>query len=250
MSEIAAPLHMVQATLDSRALFRLPAILRVSRHRTDPGYLCHCLVKSLFGDRAPTPFHISNTAGRWVTVLGYSKDDANTLRELARATALPDAFQVVDWDGWASKAMPEQWSGGRTLAFDLRACPVVRKASAGPKHRAGAEVDVFLSACWEAGSPDVPVNREQVYRTWLAQQFQRHGGAKLLEMRMNAFKRTPLMRRTQGEKRSGRLCERPDAHLSGVLEVTDGDAFGHLLARGIGRHRAFGYGMLLLHNRV
>jgi CRISPR system Cascade subunit CasE len=34
--------------------------------------------------------------------------------------------------------------------------------------------------------------------------------------------------------------------MTGILEVTGGEAFARLLARGVGRHRAFGFGMLLL----
>jgi len=40
--------------------------------------------------------------------------------------------------------------------------------------------------------------------------------------------------------------ERPQALLKGVLTVKESNTFNRLLARGIGRHRAFGYGMLLL----
>ena len=36
------------------------------------------------------------------------------------------------------------------------------------------------------------------------------------------------------------------AVLAGTLTVRDPQAFATLLARGVGRHRAFGYGMLLL----
>ncbi|MFG1332515.1 type I-E CRISPR-associated protein Cas6/Cse3/CasE [Xanthobacter autotrophicus] len=36
------------------------------------------------------------------------------------------------------------------------------------------------------------------------------------------------------------------AVLVGTLTVRDAQAFAALLARGVGRHRAFGYGMLLL----
>jgi CRISPR system Cascade subunit CasE len=38
----------------------------------------------------------------------------------------------------------------------------------------------------------------------------------------------------------------PDAVFTGVLQVLDTTAFAALVARGIGRHRAFGYGMVLL----
>ena len=38
----------------------------------------------------------------------------------------------------------------------------------------------------------------------------------------------------------------PDAWLRGHLEIRDGEAFSALLQRGVGRHRAFGYGCLLI----
>ena len=47
-------------------------------------------------------------------------------------------------------------------------------------------------------------------------------------------------------KRHARYSEGPDAVMRGVLTITDPDAFSSLLASGIGRHRAYGYGMLLL----
>ncbi|GHE81823.1 hypothetical protein GCM10019059_44550 [Camelimonas fluminis] len=46
--------------------------------------------------------------------------------------------------------------------------------------------------------------------------------------------------------RKGRRIEGPDATFHGSLVVTDPEAFTILLARGVGRHRAYGYGMLLL----
>jgi CRISPR system Cascade subunit CasE len=51
--------------------------------------------------------------------------------------------------------------------------------------------------------------------------------------------------RRRGREDAGRI-ERPNAVLEGTLTVGDPDAFARLLARGIGRHRAFGFGMLLL----
>ena len=40
--------------------------------------------------------------------------------------------------------------------------------------------------------------------------------------------------------------EGPDATVHGTMTVTDPTAFARLLAHGVGRHRAYGYGMLLL----
>ena len=58
---------------------------------------------------------------------------------------------------------------------------------------------------------------------------------------MQLFQRTRAVR-----KRQSRYSEGPDALMRGVLTVTDGQAFAELLARGVGRHRTYGYGMLLL----
>ena len=49
-----------------------------------------------------------------------------------------------------------------------------------------------------------------------------------------------------GQNRSHRGVERPDALFTGEITVADPEAFCRLLARGVGRHRAFGFGMLLL----
>jgi CRISPR system Cascade subunit CasE len=47
-------------------------------------------------------------------------------------------------------------------------------------------------------------------------------------------------------QRGGRRIEGPDAVVHGTLTITDPTAFAALLARGVGRHRSYGYGMLLL----
>ena len=44
----------------------------------------------------------------------------------------------------------------------------------------------------------------------------------------------------------GKLSGSFNGTVEGTLTVGDPDAFSRLLARGIGRHRAFGFGMLLL----
>ena len=56
-----------------------------------------------------------------------------------------------------------------------------------------------------------------------------------------------LLRRTQGERRTARpRLRKPDVTMQGALTVRDPPQFDALLRRGVGRHRAFGFGMLLL----
>ena len=123
------------------------------------------------------------------------------------------------------------------LAFELRVRPVVRKDD--------KELDVFLSAALR--QPGVDLSREVVYGDWLKRQF--GAAAALCELRMTEFKLSAVLRRgtVQAEgTRAKRAVQGPDATFTGVLQVCDGAAFAKLVSRGIGRHRAFGFGMLLL----
>ena len=85
--------------------------------------------------------------------------------------------------------------------------------------------------------------REQVYAEWLSAKMTRSGGASLdvEATKLVSFQRTQSVR-----KLHTRHSEGPDAVMRGTLTVADPAAFAALLARGIGRHRAYGYGMLLL----
>ena len=76
------------------------------------------------------------------------------------------------------------------------------------------------------------------------------GAVELLDVQLSAFARSKSVRRTQAnadQGRKGHASDGPDATLKGSLRITDPTAFAHLVARGVGRHRAFGFGMLLLH---
>lgn len=238
-------LHMIQLTVKTRALMELGHERGLPLRNVDLGYLAHCYLGELFGEAAPSPFFLEEQRGSEITILGYGERSSEELRELADSFGSPLLHSGCDWDRLGSKRLPQSWEAGQRLAFDVRVCPVVRKSSAGPKHRKGAEVDVFLDRCWAAGD-GVAVDRQAVYSQWLAAQFERHGGASLVSARLGAFKRERLLRRTQGQERKVAVRERPNALLRGVLEVSDGRAFQDLLRRGVGRHRAFGFGMLLL----
>ena len=239
-------LHMVSLLLDGQALVRLGHRLQLPAATEDLGYLVHCLLGELFGDLAPTPFAVKPRLGRGLPVLGYSTVSASALQEAAQATAAPVAWNACDWGAFAGKPMPAAWSAGTEYRFSTRVCPVVRMADDGPRHRKGAEVDAFLRRCWQVGD-DTAVSREEVYRTWLREELDRRGGAEVIEAGLTRFQRARLIRRgrARGRRRS-HVVERPDATLEGRLKIGEPGSFANLLARGLGRHRGFGFGMLLL----
>jgi CRISPR system Cascade subunit CasE len=77
-------------------------------------------------------------------------------------------------------------------------------------------------------------------------QLARSGAARFQEAKLVRFQRERLARQTHRGERRWEFCDRPDATMTGTLEVADAAAFHALLTRGVGRHRAFGFGMLLL----
>lgn len=211
--------------------------LVADRGQGDLGYAFHAALKAAFGDLAPQPF--SYRAGQGL--LAYSAQ-AQALQE-ACALATPEVADMLGLDaspqspGLLIRPFPQSWKVGQLLAYELRVRPVVRKDD--------KELDAFLSAI-ERLSDAVPT-REAVYADWLKRQF--GAAADLQEVRMSEFKLSSVLRRgaVQAEGvRPKRPVQGPDAAFTGVLQVRDGEAFAALLARGIGRHRAFGYGMLLL----
>ncbi len=243
---MAGELRMVRMRFDMARLFELGRRRRLPLREVDLGYLLHCEMKELFGADSPQPFAVRETRGRNATVLAYSKRSKADLEEHARTFADPAVHATCDFGAghFDEKEMPRSWQSGARYGFEVRACPVVRMSSDGPRWRKGAEVDAFLARCWKQEGR--PVERGEVYREWLARELDRGGGARLVKFGMRAFRRERLLRRDRAADRKSHHSERPDALLSGILEVGDGNAFAALLARGVGRHRAFGFGMLLL----
>jgi CRISPR system Cascade subunit CasE len=172
------------------------------------------------------------------------------LHSHAQLNASPTVYELCNWERAAAKDMPDRLPEGIRLAFELRACPVIRKASAGETETrngtrswsAGDEVDAFLNKAWH--HPNEDLSREAVYGDWLKRQLDIRGGAEIDAVGMDRFSIERMTRRTQGSSRSTRQIKRPDVTLTGTLTVTDSDAFMNLLRSGIGRHKTFGFGML------
>jgi len=139
----------------------------------------------------------------------------------------------------ASRSMPT-WEKGRKLGFQTLVCPIGRKA------RSGIEKDLFLIHA-DSQSGDDGLSREEVYCDWAKQRFNDYS-VTVDYMRLAGFRLVKQMRQTQSAKgeRVLRQIVRPQALLEGELTIEDPNRFARLLRHGVGRHRAFGYGMILL----
>ncbi len=240
-----APLYMIRADVSVDDFHRWMG----SKRLQDPDHAMHCLLTECFGPPAPEgpapkPFRlILPRDGKPGVFYGYGPADAAALRETPGICADPLQGRVLPVESLDSKPMPVEWRTGTRLGFETRVRPTRRLKR--PRNDKGelhvAERDAYLM---QALDPRTATRkREEVYVAWLSERFERIGGARLdpKETRLVSFRRTPAMR-----TRHGRASEGPDAVLQGTLTITDADAFTDLLARGIGRHRAYGYGMVLL----
>lgn len=238
-----ADLFLVQIFLDSRALERRRDDHGLPVRSTDLGYLVHGQLAACFGELAPKPFRVRDRGGR-IEIFGYADADKDALRAQVETFADPVfAEALLDL---ATKKMPATWREGQRLGFEIRACPVVRLANRGPNgQNPGAEVDAFLHACWQVEEGE-PVDRAEVYEAWLREQLA--PAASLERATLDRFRLPRLHRKTQAKagERKMKPIARPDATFHGELTVADADAFPALLRRGVGRHRAFGFGLILL----
>lgn len=270
---VTTSLQMVRAEVNVRDFQRWMGTRRLQ----DPDHAMHCLLTECFGGLAPRPFRlILPHGGSTGCLYGYGQSGADDLREAASICADPLQARIIPGSTIDTKPMPAEWRTDKRLGFEVRIRPVVRlqrdpdrmpedklrlfrqdlrNGGTEWKPRPGMECDVFQ---WEAllhSEHKMTRTREQVYAEWLSVQLGRIrrdqnglqigiSGAASLDVesaRLVSFQRTRAFRKLRT-----RHSEGPDAVMRGILTVTDSTAFAHLLAQGIGRHRAYGYGMLLL----
>lgn len=228
-------LHLVRMELSAPQLMAFARRQGLLRYEDEGhGYVLHAWMAAMFGALAPKPFSWDD---RKQQLLGYCAESAQALCEHAQAFAQPQDWTVLVPDSLVSKPMPDTWREGQRLQAEVRVCPVTR--------RDDGEKDVFLRAVDRLGDAVPP--RAEVYAEWFRRQW---GQAVTFEhLDLLGLSRVRMLRRGHAGKDGGRAArsvERPQASFSAVLAVRNGDEFSRLLQRGIGRHRAFGYGMVLL----
>ena len=243
----------------------------------DLGYALHVALTGLFGGIAPRPFSVLSKGGRSHALLGhhdgglpvpgYSVADGDALLGTAQLAA-QEFRDLWDWEDLRVRAVPSRLPAGLRVAFDLRACPVKRRKvdlpfttnlrngsgksvtfSAG-----GTEIDAFQLATVRAEQRGEPKpRRDAVYADWLGERFagtEEHKPPLRLvvgSVRVRSYRSTRLLRRPRdGNGRVPRWLTRPEVWFSAQADVVDGAALPEFLARGIGRHCGFGFGMMLL----
>ena len=233
-------LHLLRFDPDmARVAVWLAAEDLTPRDNADDGYGWHALLTAAFGrDLAPKPFRIFARRGRPTQLLAYVQADAAALKARAIDFADPVVIAALGVESLASKPMPD-FDAGRRLGFSARLRPTVRTDRDGDRARS-RELDVFVAAKL-AADPGQSLDKVGIYADWARNQID-EAAAEVESLRIDGLESSDIVRR-------GRPFARIPGHtvtVAGTLRVADAGRFAALLARGLGRHRAFGYGMVLL----
>ena len=262
-----APLFMIQLEPDAQKAVRWMEAQKVVRPGHDDGYGWHALLAAGFGALAPKPFRVIERPRRPPQLIGYGAHDISALREHAATFAEPAAVAALGpAAAMDSKQMPGTFRAGQRLGFEVRVRPTVRQDRDGDRS-ASREIDAFLAAV-QAADKVAPrgqrpeLERNAVYRDWLAARLSAAASLVPGSFKIESLRRAMLVRRGQMQVTSdrrelvavgslkkevaGQQGGSPDAVMRGTLVVESPSELIRLLARGIGRHRAFGFGMLLL----
>ncbi len=225
-------LYLVRIPFDPVRLLGFAFANGITHEDETFGYTLHAWLVALFGDKAPKPFRYFEHRRE---LLAYAAHSAADLLEHAQAFASPAAWSALEAEGVMSKPMPTSWRAGQRLHLEVLTCPVSRKE--------GEEKDVYLRTLDRLG--DKAPARAEVYRAWFTRQWRgcvRFEHVELLGMRA----RSRLLRRARNGANRLRMVERPQALFAADVEIADAHHFGAALRRGIGRHRTFGFGMVLV----
>jgi CRISPR system Cascade subunit CasE len=242
---VTAPVHLLRIPLDPANLYRVAASRGISGRTLDSGYFAHCITREIWQERAPAPFVLRGN-GRRLDIWGYSCSSAEELLSHLEAFADPLLCKAIgDRHELSSRKMPI-FKEGQRIGFQLRACPVVRLSKASYGHNAGSELDAYKHHVLQLGTPEI--DREEVYRRWLIRRLNATDltGVTVNNVKIAGFSSEALVRRTQGETREAVRLLRPDVHFEGEITVQKGEVFNDLLIHGVGRHKAFGFGALIV----
>lgn len=246
-------IHLIRIPIDVSNLSRW-AVERGWSGRSgttyDEGRALHHLITEMWGRGSILCFRILVPPRRRLgNLYAYSKMNADGLRDMALAHALPEHLEIAVIDKIAGKIIPTSWKQNQRLGFDLRIRPVRRLGSdlKGPDTTisAGSEIDAFLLEALRdfpdtsCGMMEKGRSREEVYLDWIKNRFSPISTLDKSKSRLVRFRRLHVARERNDS-------EGPDATVHGILTINKPMEFPQLLTGGVGRHKAYGFGMLLL----
>ena len=245
-------LNMIQVPVDSVMLHHWAQ----TRGFTDLDHATHCLLTETFQDKAPRPYRMMLAANtKRANLLGYTQHSAQEISEAAKQHATQLVRRVINCNDIQEKPVPSDWQEGESLAFQVRLCPSRRAIKNKPDYTRLAntanppnEQDAYLyhlNICTE--NQLTPKSGQEVYVEWLHERIAKQSGATLNtdSCQLRSYNKLQAQRKTNGP-----LYLLSEAVIAGSMTVTDPEWFQKILANGVGRHKAYGFGMIMLTGRA
>ena len=198
----------------------------------DIGYSMHVFLAGVFGSGVVQPYRLFMPRSGRGSFFAYTHDTLDDLLSIADIAMTPNSTGVLGLDKARSKPLPTVAKGQR-VGFDVRVRPTRRWNK--------QEADAYWMASLLANGErrEVEQARHEIYQTWLEEKLD--GIAVVKSCRLARYDR---IRAAFGKQRE--VIRLPSAVLHGDVEVTQPDAFHAKLASGIGRHKAYGFGMMMM----
>lgn len=226
--------YIIQTTVD---------VVKAARHlqsffnrdqMADDSLVLKTMLTEAFGGPVIRPWAVHSIRDGKATLVGYANVDADEANS-RRALALPSVQAAV---GEAVGARLPQLKDGDHYRFSVTLVPTIRvtKSEDGPRY---GERDAYLVEI-DRGGGTTDLSRDEVYRRYLQD---RLAGGELLHTRLAGFR---LLRMTRPGKERAAVKTMPEAVLEGVLRVTEGASLVTTMTEGVGRQRAYGFGMMRL----
>ncbi|SEL42112.1 CRISPR system Cascade subunit CasE [Pacificibacter marinus] len=163
--------------------------------------------------------------GRGGILNGYTEKTAEQLQDMVNMAADPDSQSMIKGP---ILAMPIYIpKSGQSVGFEIKVVPVARNG------RAKTEMDCFLHDKKNGKS----VDREVSYANWLTARLAPSSDVKSIRVTQSGYYKT---------SRKKRPLMIPSAIFQGTMVVTDPEILYKMMVQGVGRHKAYGFGMLAL----
>ena len=205
-----------------------------SRNHSDPDRAAHCLVSESFDDpKALRPFVIKGGTGKLWNVYAYTNHDGDELRAIAEERQSSLLAQILPASSIKTALVHvAKWPETAKLSIEVRVCPTYRKD--------GVERDAQYKPEYDG------MDQDEAYCRWLQDIYARQGGVRVVP---NTTVISQTRRRDVIRHPGRNPMNTPDVTIHCTVEVVNSDLATELFRNGIGRHRAFGYGMVLVRGR-
>lgn len=217
-------MNLIQIDVSIPKLFKAA---QVGLKQVDTDYLIHSFLEETFGPRMVKPFCVPPEMQRindQIRIVGYSDSTSEQLTEFAKEVAPVGFFNAIVGDV-QHKPMPADWKLGAAYLLTARMAPVTR-SSRGDKTL-------------------LPIAGDDTLERWVAEKFEKTMAVQVVGLpKLLSLKNTTSYRSCATGSHT--MIPVPDMWVQMSVRVANSEMFTSLIRQGVGRHRSFGFGMVLV----